>query len=122
MADSLVTIETDARGVAVLTLDRPEKHNALSGEMIAELHGAARALAADDAVRVVVLAARGRSFCAGGDLRWMEAQIAADGATRAAEARKLADMLKALNSIAETTDRTGAWQCLWRRRGHGLRL
>ena len=99
MAEDLATIETDARGVAVLRLNRPEKHNALSGEMIAQLHAGARALAEDDAVRVVILAAEGRSFCAGGDLRWMEAQINADGATRAAEARKLADMLEALNSL-----------------------
>ncbi len=101
MTDALVSIETDARGVATLKLNRPEKHNALSGEMIDQLHYAARALAADDAVRVVVLAAEGRSFCAGGDLRWMEAQINADGATRAAEARKLADMLEALNALSK---------------------
>jgi len=92
-----IRIETDPRGVAHLWLARPEKHNALSAQMIGELTEAAAALGADPAVRVVVLAADGASFCAGGDLAWMQAQIAADAATRAAAARALAGMLQALN-------------------------
>ena len=94
-----VTVERDARGVATLWLDRADKHNALSGEMIAELHAAVRALAADDAVRVVVLAARGATFCAGGDLAWMQAQMGATPAERGAEAGKLAALLQALNTL-----------------------
>ena len=94
-----IRLETDARGVATLTLDRPEKHNALSAQMIAELTEAAARLGADPAVRVVVLTGAGASFCAGGDLTWMKAQMAADGATRAAEARKLAVMLGALDAL-----------------------
>jgi len=91
-------LETDARGVAQLILNRPEKRNAMSGQMIAELTQAARQLGADEAVRVVVLSGAGGHFCAGGDLGWMRAQIEADGATRAAEAGKLAAMLGALNT------------------------
>jgi len=94
-----LTLEVDARGVAVLTLNRPEKRNAMSGEMIAELHAAADAIAVDDRIRVVVLTGAGGTFCAGGDLNWMKAQIAADDATRAAEAGKLAAMLGALNTL-----------------------
>ncbi|MBW6507141.1 MAG: crotonase/enoyl-CoA hydratase family protein [Rhodobacteraceae bacterium] len=95
---STIRIETDPRGVARITLARPEKHNALSAEMIAELTTAAQALGADASVRVVVLAADGASFCAGGDLAWMQAQITADAATRAAGARRLAMMLHAINT------------------------
>ncbi|RLK08337.1 crotonase/enoyl-CoA hydratase family protein [Ruegeria conchae] len=94
-----ITLKTDGRGVATLTLDRPEKHNALSAQMIAELTQAAGQLASDEAVRVVVLAASGKSFCAGGDLGWMQAQMAADPDTRFTEARKLAEMLNALNTL-----------------------
>ncbi|OUS34008.1 enoyl-CoA hydratase [Rhodobacterales bacterium 56_14_T64] len=94
-----ITLVADARGVAVLTLNRPEKHNAMSGEMISELTTAAQQIAADDAIRVVVLTGTGKSFCAGGDLGWMRAQMAADSATRFVEARKLAEMLQALNTI-----------------------
>ncbi len=94
-----ISIDTDARGVARLTLIRVDKHNAMSARMIAELTQAAAKLGADDAVRVVILAAEGKSFCAGGDLDWMQDQMAADGETRFREARKLAEMLDALNRL-----------------------
>jgi len=99
MTYETIEIECDARGVATLWLAREDKHNALSARMIAELTEAAQALGADDAVRVVVLAARGRSFCAGGDLGWMQDQMAADADTRGREAAKLALMLQALNTL-----------------------
>src|SRR6056297_215692 len=94
-----ISIERDARGVAILWLDRAEKHNAMSAKMIAELHQAARDLGTDPAIRVVVLAARGKTFCAGGDLDWMRRQFDADPETRSAEAGKLAHMLQALNTL-----------------------
>ncbi|OWU83671.1 enoyl-CoA hydratase [Oceanicola sp. 22II-s10i] len=98
MADT-VSIERDGRGVATLWLDRADKHNALSAQMIRELHEAADELTADDGVRVVVLAARGASFCAGGDLGWMREQFDAAPDVRAKEAGALAWMLKALNDL-----------------------
>ncbi len=94
-----IRIETDARGVATLTLARAEKRNALSARMIAELHAAADALAADPAVRVVVMTGEGDHFCAGGDLAWMRAQREVDRETRLAEAMRLARMLGALNRL-----------------------
>ncbi|MEM8731729.1 MAG: crotonase/enoyl-CoA hydratase family protein [Pseudomonadota bacterium] len=92
-------LERDGRGVTTLTLARPEKHNALSSQMIADLHAAAEELASDDTVRVVVLAADGESFCAGGDLDWMRAQFEATPEMRRTEASKLAYMLQALNTL-----------------------
>lgn len=94
-----ISISTDARGVSTLTLSRPAKHNAMDATMIAELTRAAGQLGADDAVRVVVLTGAGKSFCAGGDLAWMQQQMASDAATRGREARKLAKMLFALNTM-----------------------
>ncbi len=94
-----ISVETDARGVATLTLNRPEKHNAMSGEMLLELKQAAQDLAEDDTVRVVVLTGAGKSFCAGGDLGWMQAQMEADAETRAKEARVLAEVLMLLNKL-----------------------
>jgi methylglutaconyl-CoA hydratase len=96
-----ITLDRDARGVARLTLNRPDKHNSLSARMIDDLTHAAAALAADRAVRVVVLTGAGESFCAGGDLGWMRDQMAADGPTRAEGARALALMLKALNELPQ---------------------
>ena len=94
-----ITLETDRRGVATLMLNRREKHNALSREMIDDLTDAARVLGADKSVRVVVLRAAGKSFCAGGDLAWMRAQFDAEDEVRRMEAKALADMLKALNDL-----------------------
>ncbi|HSF93991.1 MAG TPA: crotonase/enoyl-CoA hydratase family protein [Thermohalobaculum sp.] len=99
MTYQTVTVTRDPRGVATLTLNRPEKHNALNAAMIAELTLAAGELAADAAVRAVILTGAGASFCAGGDLGWMREQAAATRAQRIAEATKLALMLRALNEL-----------------------
>ncbi|MDP5084036.1 MAG: crotonase/enoyl-CoA hydratase family protein [Yoonia sp.] len=95
----MIDLQVDARGVATLALARPEKHNALSQALIDALKAAATEIAADDAVRVVVLTAQGRSFCAGGDLGWMRTQMAGDRAMRRAAAQSLAGMLGALNTL-----------------------
>lgn len=92
-------IETDARGVATLWLARSEKHNAMSAQMLEDLVAAAKALGADDAVRVVILASEGKTFCAGGDLAWMRAQFEMDSATRRRESAKLSTMLQALDTL-----------------------
>ena len=69
--DSPVLFEKDARGVVRLTLNRPASFNALSEEMLAALQSALDAIAADESARVVVLAAEGRAFCAGHNLKEM---------------------------------------------------
>ncbi|MCD4510570.1 crotonase/enoyl-CoA hydratase family protein [Brucella pseudogrignonensis] len=94
-----ILIDIDERGLATLTLNRPEQHNALSGLMIDELLTATLRLANDDAVRVVVLTGSGASFCAGGDLGWMREQVKAMRTQRIEAARKLALMLKALRDL-----------------------
>jgi methylglutaconyl-CoA hydratase len=96
-----LTLETDPRGVARLLLNRPEKHNALSAELCDELAAAAAAIEADPGIRAVVLTGAGASFCAGGDLGWMRAQFAANRDRRIAEARRLAGMLQALNTLGK---------------------
>jgi methylglutaconyl-CoA hydratase len=73
-------------------------HNALSARMMDELTEVARA-AATDGTRVMVLTGAGASFCAGGDLGWMRAQFDAGADQRAAEGRRLAGMLQALNTM-----------------------
>ena len=94
-----IKLAKDARGVATLTLARPDKHNALNGAMIRELRKATDELAHDDDIRVVVLAGAGKSFCAGGDLGWMRDQAASDRAGRIAEATQLAQMLAAMDAL-----------------------
>jgi methylglutaconyl-CoA hydratase len=94
-----IKVDIDGRGVAQLVMNRPDKRNALSAQLIADLSAAAHALGGDDMVRVVVLSGAGDYFCAGGDLAWMRQQIDADRDQRIAEARKLAAMLSALNEL-----------------------
>lgn len=91
-------VDQDARGLLTLTMNRADKRNALSAEMISELTDFCRNIEQRQA-RVVVLRGAGDIFCAGGDLDWMQAQIHADRATRMQEARKLALMLQALNTL-----------------------
>lgn len=97
----MIDLVVDARGVATLTLARADKHNALSQAMIDALTQAAARIAADGSIRVVVLAAAGPTFCAGGDLGWMRDQMAADTPTRRAAATSLAQMLGALDSLPQ---------------------
>jgi len=94
-----IRIAVDGDGIATLTLTRVEKRNAMSGAMIDALSEAADDLGRDPAVRAIIIAAAGPVFCAGGDLAWMQAQMAADRAQRIAEAWRLADMLFAINRI-----------------------
>ncbi|PUB19064.1 crotonase/enoyl-CoA hydratase family protein [Yoonia sediminilitoris] len=97
----MIDLDIDARGVATLTLARPEKHNALSQALIDGLRDAAARIAADRAIRVVVLTGQGASFCAGGDLNWMREQMAGDADAKRSAARALAGMLGALNSLPQ---------------------
>ena len=94
-----LSLRTDPRGVAYLTLSAPDRRNVLSPQMISDLTEAAHALGTDPSIRVTVLAGAGPVFCAGGDLDWMAAQIDADRPQRLREARKLAEMLRALNEL-----------------------
>ena len=101
MAYQTLTIEIDKRGVALLTLNRPQVHNALSTQMLEELPSAAKALNRDPSVRVVVLTGAGESFCAGGDLRWMQEVRELDRAGRLKESGKIATVLKALDDLSK---------------------
>jgi len=99
MSYETLDIETGPRGVAHVRLNLPETRNALSAQMIDDLTDMAQTLGAARATRAIVLSGKGKVFCAGGDLRWMQAQIDADRETRMREARKLAEMLRALNEM-----------------------
>jgi enoyl-CoA hydratase/carnithine racemase len=68
----------DGRGVVTLTLNRPQHFNALSQELLAALQAELGALMHDGSARVLVLAAAGKAFCAGHDLREMRAQPSLD--------------------------------------------
>ena len=68
---SNLSLTTDQRGIALLTLNRPEVHNAFDDALISSLLEALRRLSEDSNVRVLCLTGAGASFSAGADLHWM---------------------------------------------------
>jgi methylglutaconyl-CoA hydratase len=90
-------------GVARITLNRPEKRNALDRATIAALCSELQRCAADAAVRVVQITGAGTAFCAGADLTEMQAQAHAGEAANLADAEQLAAMLAVLDSMPKPT-------------------
>jgi methylglutaconyl-CoA hydratase len=103
MPEGHVLVTVDAKGVATVTLNRPEKHNAIDDAAIATLTRELRALGDDEDVRVVVLAARGQSFCAGADLQWMKRTAEFSEAENLQDASALAELLQVLDSLPQPT-------------------
>ncbi len=91
MAEALVRYEV-AEGVATLTLDRPEKRNALDGALVAALKEALDRAGSDEAVRVVAIRGEGRDFCAGLDLGELERVASMGDEENLADARALGDL------------------------------
>lgn len=96
----MTTLKLDlaANGIARLTLNRPDRHNAFDEAMIGDLTQTFTTLGANPAVRVVVLNGAGESFCAGGDLHWMQRAAQKTEAENEADALALATMLHTLNA------------------------
>jgi methylglutaconyl-CoA hydratase len=86
--------------VARVTLARPEVHNAFDASLIADLRAAFAGLAREEptALRVVVLAGEGRSFCAGADIGWMRAAMALDREGNEADAMAMAEMYEVIDT------------------------
>jgi methylglutaconyl-CoA hydratase len=89
--------------VATIWMNRPEVHNAFDENLIADLTSACRELDADDSVRAVVLAGRGKSFSAGADLAWMKRAANYTVEENLADAGALAAMLRALADMKKPT-------------------
>jgi methylglutaconyl-CoA hydratase len=99
----MLRMDRDARGVATLTLDRPEAKNALSAALVARLTEALAELAGDAGVRVVVLRGAGSVFCAGADIGEMRAAGSASPEQNEADARRFAKMLECLERQPQPT-------------------
>ena len=98
------TLDVGVRNaVAIVVLNRPAVHNAFNETLIAELTAVLRALDGDSAVRAVVLAGAGESFCAGADLNWMKKMAGFSRAQNLADAHALAAMLATLDTLTKPT-------------------
>lgn len=94
-----VLLQDDRDGIVTLTLNRPKQYNALSAELLAELQSALDAIARDDAVRVVVIAANGKAFCAGHDLKEMRSSD--DRAVHQALFDQCGQMMLSINQLPQ---------------------
>ena len=98
------TIKTEIKNnIATLTLNRPEVRNAFNEELIAEMLDALEELAEREDIRVLIVAAEGKTFCAGADFHWMGKMTEADFVENFADSLKLADMLAALYRFPRPT-------------------
>ena len=103
MGNTPLSTYTDVRGVATVTLNRPERHNAFDAQLIGSLTSALGALAEDPRTRVVILSAAGRIFCAGADLYEMRRSGEASLADNQADATRLAELLNRLSNLPRPT-------------------
>ena len=93
----------DARGVATLTLNRPERRNAFDDMLIAAMTSALKRLDGQFSVRIVVLEGAGGSFCAGADLAWMKRIAEDDLEANIADAHALAELMHKLDRLSKPT-------------------
>ncbi len=98
-----VVLSIDERGVATLTLNRPEVHNAFDDDLIAKLIAHLETLAAEPRVRVVVLRSNGKNFSAGADLNWMKRMAKNSHAENLEDAGRLARLMECLNRHPKPT-------------------
>lgn len=94
----MLTTQIDDHGVARVTLDRPERHNAFDEALIAAITKAFTTLGSDADVRAIILSGNGKSFCAGADIAWMRRAGDWSHAENHADALKLSAMLLAIDT------------------------
>jgi len=95
--------EISGRGVATITMRKPEIHNAFDDVLIERLRRELQGLNNDPAVRIVILAAEGKSFSAGGDLNWMKRMAEYDRAANLEDAKNLGKMMAQLYRMRQPT-------------------
>ncbi len=103
MTEKKVTLQIDKRGVATVTLNNPKKHNAFDDTIIAQLTAFFEQIGDNTDVRVMILAATGKSFSAGADLNWMKRMKSYSYEENLEDARALANMLRTLNFLPVPT-------------------
>jgi methylglutaconyl-CoA hydratase len=103
MNSDKVLCSIDQRGIATVTLNNPDKHNAFDDIIINQLNELFLNLAGQGNVRVVILAAKGKSFSAGADLNWMKRMATYSREENLIDAKALATVLHNLNTLPKPT-------------------
>ncbi|GAA6173185.1 enoyl-CoA hydratase-related protein [Colwellia sp. KU-HH00111] len=102
-ANNKVLVEFNKQGVATVTLNTPEKHNAFDDEIIMLLTAIFTDISKREDISIMVLASNGKSFSAGADLAWMKRMAEYSYEDNVKDANALAQMLKVLNCLPQTT-------------------
>lgn len=103
MTDGALISRVDDRGVATLTLNRPDRHNAFDDALIAEMTAVLVDLGRRARVRCVVLTGAGKSFSAGADLAWMRSTAGYSEERNLADARAMARLMHTLDGLPKPT-------------------
>jgi methylglutaconyl-CoA hydratase len=103
MSIAALLSEVDEQGRATITLNRPDIHNAFDDTLISSLTLELKRLDRDERVRVVMLAARGKSFSSGADLNWMRRMADYSFEENLADAMNLAELMKTLSTLSKPT-------------------
>lgn len=98
-----IQLKTEKSGVAYVTMNRPDVHNAFNALMIEELTAAFRLLNDDKSIQVIILQANGKSFSAGADINWMKGMAQATEAENKTDSEKLAGLMRTINFNNKTT-------------------
>jgi len=98
-----ILIHVDERGVATITLNRPELRNAFDDKLIAHLDNAIADLDADPEVRTIVLTGAGKAFSAGADINWMRSMIGSGEVENQDDALRLAGLMARLDRVGKPT-------------------
>ena len=103
MSEPVVLCDIDARGVATVSINRPNVNNAYNGEVIDALLNGAKTLATDPKVRVIVLRGKGRHFQAGADLKWINEISARSDADNLVVSKNTTDAVRFLDLCPKPT-------------------
>lgn len=98
-----IIFEASKEGIATLTLNRPEKHNAFNATVITELKDVFETLANEPLIRLLILRGAGKSFSAGADLGWMQEAAGYTQKQNEDDALRLAHMLRELHDLPQVT-------------------
>ena len=96
-------LQIDPRGMATVSMNRPELHNAFNDEMISELIACFHELSNNDLVKIVVLTGIGKSFCAGADLNWMKRMKDYSYEENLKDTQNLAELFTVINKFKKPT-------------------
>jgi len=103
MAEPIILCETDSRGVATITFNRPEVNNAYNAEFIQRVLETAGELSVDDSVRLVLLRGNGRHFQAGADLKWLKQVSKMTPEENLEISQRTTDAVRGLNEFPKPT-------------------